>query len=149
MVLLRPNGAASSTTIYLNGLWEETLDGAVKRYYALNGQTIAVRDSATGDAVTYLHGDQLGSVGLATDALGQSSAQFFRPWGDARGGSIGATSLNFTGQRLDGTGLLYYHARSYDPVLAHLAPDGGVRCVQAVAIGILECVSISCTACGS
>ncbi|HEX6289924.1 MAG TPA: RHS repeat-associated core domain-containing protein [Herpetosiphonaceae bacterium] len=27
------------------------------------------------------------------------------------------TSLNFTGQRKDATGLLYYHARYYDPEL--------------------------------
>ena len=31
---------------------------------------------------------------------------------------MGQTGLNYTGQRLDGTGLLYYHARMYDPVLA-------------------------------
>jgi len=117
-------GAASSTTICLNNLWEETLDGAVKRYYALNGQTIAVRDSAMGDAVSYLHGDQLGSVGLATTTSGQASAQFFKPWGTSRGGGIGATSLNFTRQHLDSTGLLYYHARYYDPALARfLSPD--------------------------
>jgi RHS repeat-associated protein len=34
-----------------------------------------------------------------------------------RSGGISQTSLNYTGQRLDGTGLVYYHARSYDPVL--------------------------------
>ncbi len=32
--------------------------------------------------------------------------------------------LNYTGQRLDGTGLLYYHARYYDPGLARfISPD--------------------------
>jgi RHS repeat-associated protein len=31
---------------------------------------------------------------------------------------IAQTNLNYTGQRLDGTGLLYYHARYYDPNLA-------------------------------
>lgn len=35
-----------------------------------------------------------------------------------RSGGIGATSLNYTGQRLDATGLLYYHARYYNPYLA-------------------------------
>ena len=39
-------------------------------------------------------------------------------------GALSATTLNYTGQRLDGTGLLYYHARTYDPVLGRfLSPD--------------------------
>jgi RHS repeat-associated protein len=33
------------------------------------------------------------------------------------GGGISPTSINFTGQRLDATGLLYYHARMYDLAL--------------------------------
>ena len=38
--------------------------------------------------------------------------------GAVRGSGIAQTTLNYTGQRLDGTGLLYYHARMEDPVLA-------------------------------
>jgi RHS repeat-associated protein len=42
-------------------------------------------------------------------------------------GGISATSLNFTGQRLDsGTGLLYYHARYYDPALARFVSADSV-----------------------
>jgi RHS repeat-associated protein len=33
-------------------------------------------------------------------------------------GTISQTTRNYTGQRLDDTGLLYYHARLYDPLLA-------------------------------
>ena len=41
-----------------------------------------------------------------------------------KSGGIGQTSLNYTGQRLDGTGLLYYNARYYDPALGKfLCPD--------------------------
>ncbi len=39
------------------------------------------------------------------------------PWGEARGGDITQTTLDFTGQRKDGTGRLYYGARYYDPQL--------------------------------
>jgi hypothetical protein len=61
--------------------------------------------------VTFLHGDHLGSVALATTSAGAlASQQDFDPWGQVRTGGIGATSINYTGQRLDGTGLLYYHA---------------------------------------
>lgn len=42
------------------------------------------------------------------------SRQDFDPWGAIRSGSISQTTLNYTGQRKDGTGLLYYHARYYD-----------------------------------
>ncbi len=41
-----------------------------------------------------------------------------------RSGGVSQTSLNYTGQRLDATGLLYYHARYYDPSLARfISPD--------------------------
>ena len=86
-----------------------------------------MRDSAT-NGVTYLHGDHLGSVSLATNSAGAVvSRQDFDPWGKARGTStIPQTSLNYTGQRLDGTGLLYYHAlyttpaHGSGPALSHL-----------------------------
>ena len=41
--------------------------------------------------------------------------QEFGPWGAVRSGGITSTSLNYTGQRRDDTGLLYYNARYYDP----------------------------------
>ncbi|WP_161668779.1 RHS repeat-associated core domain-containing protein [Kallotenue papyrolyticum] len=45
------------------------------------------------------------------------SRQDFDPWGSIRSGGIPQTALNYTGQRRDSTGLLYYHARYYDPGL--------------------------------
>jgi len=75
--------------------------------------------------LTYLHSDHLGSVSLATTSNGNiASQQYFDPWGKVKSGGIGQTSLNYTGQRLDGTGLLYYNARYYDPALGKfLSPD--------------------------
>ncbi len=79
------------------------------------------------DTLIYLHTDHLGSVSVATGASGQVvSQQEYDPcmWGRVRTGGIGQTTLNYTGQRLDGTGLLYYHARYYDPGLARfISPD--------------------------
>ena len=54
---------------------------------------------------------------MATNQAQAKVQQEYDPWGKVRNGGISATSINFTGQRLDGTGLLYYHARMYDPVL--------------------------------
>jgi RHS repeat-associated protein len=47
----------------------------------------------------------------------RASQQEFAPWGKVRSGGVGQTTLNDTGQRLDGTGLLSYHARYDDPGL--------------------------------
>ncbi len=66
--------------------------------------------------LVYLHGDHLGSVSVVTDTVRRVLArQDYTPWGEARGGDITQTTLDFTGQRKDGTGLLYYGARYYDP----------------------------------
>ncbi|MFL5801986.1 MAG: RHS repeat-associated core domain-containing protein [Roseiflexaceae bacterium] len=114
----------STTTYYLGALWEEDSSGATKAYYSFNGQVVAMR-AASG--VTYLHGDHLGSVSVSTNSSGALvSQQTFDPWGKVRSGGIGQTELNYTGQRLDMTGLLYYHARMYDPLLGRFASADSV-----------------------
>ncbi|WP_029215371.1 RHS repeat-associated core domain-containing protein [Kallotenue papyrolyticum] len=128
--------AGGVTTVYVGGLYEEDLGSSGTRaLYQFNGQIIAQRSSDSGGLI-YLHGDHLGSVSLATNASGAVvSRQDFDPWGSIRSGGISQTALNYTGQRKDGTGLLYYHARYYDPVLARFisadsvvpgAPDGSM-----------------------
>jgi RHS repeat-associated protein len=104
----------------VGGLLEERSDGSeARRTYTLNGQAVAVRRlTPTTNTVSYLHGDHLGSVSLATDYLGGVEAgQEFDPWGLVLSGGITATTRNDTGQHLDGTGLLYYTARYYDPAI--------------------------------
>jgi RHS repeat-associated protein len=51
---------------------------------------------------------------LLDDGTLDSSMTFY-PFGSARSGSVN-TDKQFTGQRLDGTGLYYYGARYYDPL---------------------------------
>jgi RHS repeat-associated protein len=114
------------TTFYLAGLLEADVQSGVvvatRTLYALQGQVVATR---TPGGLFYLHGDHLGSVALSVNATtGATSSQEFDPWGAVRTGSVPQTSLNYTGQRKDGTGLLYYHARYYDPALARwTSPD--------------------------
>jgi RHS repeat-associated protein len=104
----------STTTIYLEGVWEE-VGGAQQAYYVVGERPIAVRDTS---GVVYLHSDHLGSVSVATNAQGLDlSRQEYDPWGQVRAGSVPQTSRNFTGQRRDATGLLDYQARLYDPAL--------------------------------
>ena len=53
---------------------------------------------------------------LAARPDGQTTRrQSYTPWGAVRAGDIPATTRDFTGQRKDATGLLYYGARYYDP----------------------------------
>ncbi len=76
--------------------------------------------------VVYLHGDHLGSISAVTSSTGGViSSQSYDTWGKVlSGGNVTQTKLNYTGQRLDDTGLLYYHARYYDPVLGRfVSPD--------------------------
>ncbi|HEX2912230.1 MAG TPA: RHS repeat-associated core domain-containing protein [Chloroflexia bacterium] len=117
------------TTAYLGGgLWEEVVagngTGNTKSLYQFNGKTVALRDSSTA-IVSYLHADHIGSVSLVTNASGTAtSQQEFTPWGSIRSGGVSETTLGYTGQRLDGTGLMYYHARYYDPAVGKFAsPD--------------------------
>ena len=69
--------------------------------------------------IVYMHTDHLGSVSMTTSATGTvAQTQEFDPWGAVKAGGITSVSYNYTGQRLDGTGLLFYNARYYDPQLA-------------------------------
>ena len=55
-------------------------------------------------------------MSLATSSAGTvASQQEFDAWCKVRQGSLPQTELNYTGQRLDSTGLLFYNARYYDP----------------------------------
>jgi RHS repeat-associated protein len=79
-------------------------------------------EQVAGDGTTqYLHGDQVGSTRLVTDASGATVATFaYSPYGVLEGKTGNAdTRLRFAGQyQDDGTGLYYLRARYYDPVTA-------------------------------
>ena len=84
---------------------------------------------------------ELGSVSFTTNASGSAtSQQDYDAWGAVRSGGVSATSLNYTGQRLDSTGLLDYHARLYDPALARFVSADSV--VPSSASGGLDGVAL-------
>ncbi len=119
--------ANGTTTVYIGGLYAEDLQtGITRTLYPFNGQVIAQRSTDSSGLIS-LHGDHRSRVSLATSASGAVvRRQAFDPWGAIRSGGIPQTALNDTGQRRDGTGLLYYHARSYDPVLARFVSADSV-----------------------
>jgi RHS repeat-associated protein len=130
------------TWLYLGtGAWEERLGAnvagptgwLVRRLYTLHGRAVA-QQADTPDSIGYpsgrvfLQGDHLGSVSVVTDNDRRAlSRQDYTPWGEVRAGGVAQTTLDFTGQRKDGTGLLYYGARYYDPTRGRfLSPDSVV-----------------------
>ena len=78
-------------------------------------------------ALRYLHAHQLGSTVLTTYTSGarESERDYYAFDSDRRAdGPHLATDYRFTGQKLDGTGLYYYNARYYDPVIGQfVSPD--------------------------
>ncbi|MBU1750375.1 MAG: hypothetical protein KKA73_22045, partial [Chloroflexi bacterium] len=92
----------------------------VIKYYVFNGKRVAMRRDGV---LHFIHQDHLGSTSLLTDQNGDEvddSRLYYYPYGSVRAGDPAAlpTEFNFTGQRLDrSTGLLYYGARYYDPLL--------------------------------
>ncbi|MES4787537.1 MAG: hypothetical protein C4294_19055 [Nitrospiraceae bacterium] len=112
-----------TSTVYIGQWYEERQSVSKGRvltsYYYLGGQRVALRQGAVGQAgvVYYLHADHLGSTSeVSTATASLSGRERYFPYGQVRytWGSL-PTTYNFTGQRLDGTGLLYYGARYYAP----------------------------------
>ncbi len=94
-------GSSSTTTTYYYA-------GALRIAEAVNG------------TFSYLGSDVLGSTAVALNAAGQlTAAQLYGPYGNVRYSSgTMPTDIGFTGQRGDSaTGLDYYNARYYDPVV--------------------------------
>ncbi|MER3545661.1 MAG: hypothetical protein C4311_13980 [Chloroflexota bacterium] len=97
----------------------ETATPTRTSYYYLGSRQVALRQGAVGQAgvVYYLHADHLGSTSeVSTATASLSGRERYFPYGQVRytWGSL-PTTYTFTGQRLDGTGLLYYGARYYAP----------------------------------
>ncbi|MDY6833478.1 MAG: RHS repeat-associated core domain-containing protein [Chloroflexota bacterium] len=90
--------------------------GEETSHYYLGGREIAYRNNS---GFTFVHQDHLSGTSTTTDSTGMvaSTIKYF-PYGDTRSstGSLG-TDRQFTGQRLDGSGLYYYNARYYDPAI--------------------------------
>jgi RHS repeat-associated protein len=136
-----------NVTTHYFGLLEEEVNAGTgvttrRLQYKWSGSVIAQREKvgAGVETVVYLSGDHLGSVSVATNATGgyvngspQQQQQLFDPWGKIRSGTLtSTTTLNYTGQKLDATGLLFYNARYYDPNIAKFtSPDNIVPKIQA------------------
>jgi YD repeat-containing protein len=120
-------GGATTTTVYVGGVEEVASSGGTTTtttYYTANGKRIAL---GVNGAISYLAPDALGSATVAFGSNGTATASvLYSPYGGVRysAGTM-PTSYGFTGQRQDpASGLDYYGARYYDPVLGQFtSPD--------------------------
>ncbi len=119
------NSSGTTFTVYAFGLEEHVYDTSGTNlwnnyYYTLGGRLLGNLD---GNGTHFFLTDTLGSVVSSINNTSGGAAikgnQVFGPYGNARysSGTLG-TSKGYTGQYNDGlTGLDYYNARYYDPVV--------------------------------
>ncbi|HWB74277.1 MAG TPA: RHS repeat-associated core domain-containing protein, partial [Nannocystaceae bacterium] len=111
------------TRLHLGDGYEVELGGATTKYVSLDGTLVARKH---GDTKTFVHVDHLGTIQAETDAAGiEVLRRSYEPYGDVvtTDGEL-TESRGFTGQRHDASGLLYLHARYYDPeLLRFISPD--------------------------
>src|SRR5581483_8976353 len=117
-------GSGTTITVYAFGLEEHVYSSSGTPqssiyYYTLGGRLLG---ELQGSATHFFLTDELGSVlttfnATAGSALVQGN-QVYGPYGTTRysQGTMG-TNKGFTGQYADATGLDYYNARYYDPVV--------------------------------
>jgi RHS repeat-associated protein len=93
------------------------------KYYFFAGQRIAMQRGS--EPLTFLHGDYLNSTALATRGGATNGQERYYAYGkDRLAGTTVPTDNRFTGQKEDGTGLVYMNARYYDPVTGQfVSPD--------------------------
>ncbi|MGI6249741.1 MAG: RHS repeat-associated core domain-containing protein, partial [Anaerolineaceae bacterium] len=84
-------------------------------YYYADGQRIAMKKNGV---VSYIYGDQLGSVSAVADGNGNLiSETLYHPWGTTRyAQGTSPTDYGYTGQMKEGD-IYFYNARWYDPQL--------------------------------
>ena len=132
--LMRPTSAASRT-LYIGGLYEEQVTNQPNPpytvYYSFGGKVVGMRRAnyTSGNGQFRIIGDHLSSTTLIVDTSTPPNVvqrQYSKPYGETAWqytatstGGESLTNVGYTGQRSDedSTGLMFYNARVYDPVL--------------------------------
>jgi RHS repeat-associated protein len=121
------SGGTTTLTAYIGNIEEVQKTGGTTQtttYYSVGGKRLA---ATVNGSFFYFGYDALGSQVLALNASGVIvGSQLYGPYGASRytNGSL-PTTIGFTGQHADTvSGLDYYNARYYDPVVGQfLSPD--------------------------
>ncbi|MCY4408826.1 MAG: RHS repeat-associated core domain-containing protein, partial [Caldilineaceae bacterium] len=130
---VRKVSGATATYTFFAHYEEEATNGVTTAisHYSYGGLRIAVKRGST---LYHVHGDHPGSTSLKMSAAGVEGGRDNHLYGAQRSawGTL-HTDRTFTGQKEDGTGLLYYNARYYDPALgAFISPDSIVPDIERV-----------------
>ncbi len=110
----------TTSTIYIGKLYEKRGTTTTRYIFAGTTRIASIVTSGSTDNTYYYHQDHLGSSSVITNASGTKVEEVhYYPFGETRTdtGSY-KVSHKFTSQELDiETGLYYYNARYYNPVL--------------------------------
>ncbi|MCA5892538.1 RHS repeat-associated core domain-containing protein [Isoptericola sp. NEAU-Y5] len=111
-----------TTTVLLPGGMELSLSGTTvtaQRYFAFNGQSVAVRTDAGASGQTTIVADHHGTGVLQVAQANNSvSRRYTDPYGQARGAAAAWTGdRTFLDKTADATGLVAVGARYYDPII--------------------------------
>jgi RHS repeat-associated protein len=123
----------TTTTYYVGNDYEVTGSTATK-YVSLAGTMVAKR---VGTTTSWIHTDHQGSIQAVTNASGVEIQRLkHRAYGERLETSTTHTeSRGYTGQRTDDTGLMYLHARYYDPALGRfISPDPTIPTARTVGL---------------
>lgn len=108
----------TGTTIYIGKIYECT-NGACSKHIFAGGQRVALKPVGSAE-IYYYHTDRLGSSSVVTNAAGSKVQDLaYYPYGQTRI-NTGTVDVHhkYTSQELDdSTGLYFYNARYYDPML--------------------------------
>lgn len=100
-----------------NDVVAEIRDGAMETQY-INSLNIDERFIRQGENTEYYHVDVNGSTLALTDSSGAMGTRYnYDPFGNTTTSSTSLNAFQYTGRENDGTGLYYYRARYYDPIL--------------------------------
>ncbi|MFA6217601.1 MAG: RHS repeat-associated core domain-containing protein [Candidatus Omnitrophota bacterium] len=115
--------SASGTTTYIGSLFETDSSGKVTKHIFAGANRVCSIDynNSTPQTVNrnYYHSDHLGSSNVITNQSGaQVESVEYTPYGTiAQLTGSDVVKHKFTGKELDNTGLYFYGARYYDPVI--------------------------------
>jgi RHS repeat-associated protein len=124
---VKKTGPTGQSVIYVGDIMEVAAAGVTKHIFAGSQRLATIKP--TGEKLFYMT-DHLRSSTLITNAAGVVVQRMdYEPYGamiqNARSSNPAGLRHTYTGQEADGeTGLMYYRARYYDPVVAmFISPD--------------------------
>jgi len=128
------------TAVYIGSLYEKTffdnpeIPVKIKKHIFAGANRIASVEQQGSDTQAYFyHSDHLGSSNVITGAGGSQVCRYeYKPFGDISFQDGGyTTDIKYTGKIQDDTGLYYYGARYYDPLIGRfISPDTIVQSPQ-------------------